>query len=181
MTLARIKERLSPNPLLGTTGNVLDVGSCGNGCLVPAGPTPFGIEISPALTDSGRPYFEARGGTVICAPAVHGLDSFENDFFSAALLRSYLEHEEAPRTVLEKVFARLRPGGVAFVRVPNYGSVNRRLLGLSWCGFRFPHHVNYFTSRTLRDLARRVGFRYRRTNWYSIFDDNLIVELTKAS
>lgn len=178
MGIARMRERRRRSPLSGTTGNVLDIGCC-NGCGIPPGPTPFGIEISAVLAAHGRPLFEARGGTVICAPAVEGLDAFEDGFFSAVLLRSYLEHEERPRAVLEKVFARLKAGGIAFVRVPDYGSINRRLFGRSWCGFRFPDHVNYFSDATLRDLARRVGLRYRRTNWYSILDDNLIVELTK--
>lgn len=46
-------------------------------------------------------------------------------------------------------------------------------------GFRFPDHVNYFTSRSLRSLAESVGYAYSRTNWLSAFDDNIIAVLKK--
>jgi hypothetical protein len=44
------------------------------------------------------------------------------------------------------------------MKTPNYASLNRRLMGMRWSGFRFPDHVNYFTPATLRELARRAGF-----------------------
>jgi SAM-dependent methyltransferase len=158
---------------------VLDIG-CGDGCRIPEGPTPFGIEVSQGLAMQARPHFQARGGDVVHAPALTGLDSFSNDTFTAIIMRSYLEHEAQPRAVLTKAFARLDKGGVVYVRVPNFGSVNRRVMGARWCGFRFPDHVNYFSGKTLRKLAEQIGFKYRRINWYSLLDDNLIVELHKA-
>ncbi|MEI9902360.1 MAG: class I SAM-dependent methyltransferase [Hyphomicrobium sp.] len=163
---------------LGLTGNVLDIG-CGGACRIPAGPIPFGIEISAGLAQQAAGAFSARGGNVIHAPAIDGLDVFEDRFFSAILMRSYLEHESQPRLVLEKAFRKLAPGGSVFVRVPDYGSINRRFMGARWCGFRFPDHVNYFTGRSLRSLAESVGFEYSRTNWHSIFDDNIIALLKR--
>jgi hypothetical protein len=44
------------------------------------------------------------------------------------------------------------------VKVPNFASVNRRLRGNRWCGFRFPDHVNYFTPATLARLAHEAGY-----------------------
>ncbi len=165
---------------LGQTGNVLDIG-CGEGNRLPPTVTPFGIEISSGLAEQARPGYEAKGGKVICAPAVDALDQFDDNFFSAILMRSYLEHEEKPRAVLEKAFKRLKPGGVIYVRVPNFGSINRRVRGVKWCGFRFPDHVNYFTGTSLKSLAGSIGFAYHRKNWHSLFDDNLIVELSKPA
>ena len=165
---------------LGMTGNVLDVG-CGVNCRIPDGPTPFGIEISAALAKQAAPSFEQRGGRVVHAPATEGFDDFPDGFFSAVLMRSFLEHESQPRLVLQRAFRKLAPGGAIYVRVPDYGSVNRRLMGSKWCGFRFPDHVNYFTSRSLRKLAENVGFVYSRTNWLSAFDDNIIAVLKKPT
>jgi len=42
-----------------------------------------------------------------------------------------------------------------------------------------PDHVNYFTGRSLRRLAESTGFTYRRINWLSPFDDNIIAILTR--
>lgn len=165
---------------LGLSGRVLDIG-CGGACRVPQGPIPFGIEISKALAVQAQPSFAARGGSVIHGAAIDGLDAFDDGFFSAILMRSYLEHESQPRQVLEKALRKLAPGGVVFVRVPDYGSINRRVMGARWCGFRFPDHVNYFTRLTLGSLAASVGFQFLCTNWLSIFDDNIIAVFTKAS
>lgn len=165
---------------LGKAGNALDIG-CGGACRLPPGLTPFGIEISSALASHARPLFEARGGTVYCTPAIEGLQRFDDNFFHAIMMRSYLEHEEHPRAVLEAGFRKLAPGGVIYVRVPDFGSVNRRLRGAKWCGFRFPDHVNYFTGRSLSALARGIGYAYRRKNIFSVLDDNLSVELLKPA
>lgn len=171
-------DRYRRRHVLGLTGNVLDVG-CGGSCRVPAGPIPFGVEISSALATQAAPAFAARGGSVVHASAVDGIDTFADSFFSAILMRSYLEHEIQPRLVLQKAFRKLASGGKVFVRVPDYGSVNRRVAGKHWCGFRFPDHVNYFTGRSLRRLAESTGFTYRRINWLSPLDDNIIAILTR--
>ena len=178
MKLAHVRDRLRRDRVLAVSGNVLDIG-CSGGCRVPAGPTPFGIEVSRALAERAQPEFRARGGFVVNSAALDGIDKFSDAFFSGILMRSYLEHESQPRLVLEKAFAKLTRGGRIYVRVPNFGSLNRRLLGAKWCGFRFPDHVNYFTGTSLRRLTEQIGFRYRRLNGYSLFGDNLIVELTK--
>jgi SAM-dependent methyltransferase len=178
MKLGHWIDRKRSAKTLGMTGNVLDIG-CGGTCRVGPGPTPHGIEISKGLARMAEPAFAARGGRVIHAPALDGLDAFEDGFFTAILMRSYLEHEAQARAVLEKAFAKLAPGGTVYVRVPDYGSINRMIRGAQWCGWRFPDHVNYFTSVTLRRLAEEIGFKYRRINWLSPLDDNVIAELRK--
>ncbi len=105
--------------------------------------------------------FRARGGRAVCAPAVVGLRSFADASFDVATLRSYLEHEHDPLAVLRAVRSLLNRSGVAFVKVPNYGSLNRRVRGARWCGYRHPEHVNYFTARTLRARAAMAGFKSR--------------------
>jgi Methyltransferase domain len=91
-------------------------------------------------------------------PCVEGLRRFPQDFFAAASLRSYLEHETEPLPVLRTLQKVLAPGGFAVVKVPNYGSLNRVLMGRRWCGFRYPDHLNYFTPNTLVAMADKTGF-----------------------
>jgi SAM-dependent methyltransferase len=174
--ITRQFRRRAPVP----TGVGLDIG-CGEDCRLPAGQIPYGIEISSALTALSKPKFVRRGGDVHCAPAIEGLGKFNDNFFDTILMRSYLEHEENPRSVLEKAFAKLKPGGIIYVRIPDFGSINRRVMGTRWCGFRFPDHVNYFTDASLRKLSSSIGFTYVRKNWASVLDDNLDVELVKPA
>jgi len=175
-TIGKLIDNAGLRRSIGSTGRVLEIG-CGQTTRIPSGATPYGIEISEALVRQAAPVFTARGGKVIHAPAVSGLTQFPDGFFDAVVMRSYLEHEAQPRLVLKETRRTLKHGGIVYVRVPNFGSLNRRVMGTNWCGFRFPDHVNYFTPKDLKRLAATCRFTYRRINWLSPFDDNLIVEL----
>ena len=142
-------------------GNVIDLG-CGNGGQLnelPGDYIPYGIEISTEAARRAQENFTARGGVVVNDAVLTGLERFPENYFNAAVLRSYLEHELQPRAVLEVLFPHLSPGGVALVKVPNYGSVNRWIMGRRWSGFRFPDHLNYFTPAGLRAMAESCGYR----------------------
>lgn len=178
LKLGKLVDRARHTNAVPATGRVLEIG-CGPSTRIPPGPTPYGIEISKALSERARPVFEGRGGAVYHEPATEGIERFEDDFFDSILMRSYLEHEAQPRLILERAFRRLKPGGTILLRSPNYNSANRYIRGSEWCGFRFPDHVNYFTPRSLKALAASVGYEFRWINWMSLFDDNLIVELKK--
>jgi SAM-dependent methyltransferase len=141
-------------------GPVLDVG-CGGGVNLvppPEGFIPYGIEISKSLAAAADAAFRPYGGKCLQAPAAEGLASFPRGFFHGALLIGYIEHEFYPREALTALRGALADGAVVVVKTPNFASLNRRLMGMRWSGFRFPDHVNYFTSASLREIARRAGF-----------------------
>ena len=85
-----------------------------------------------------------------------------------AMLIGYLEHEYYPRESLTQLRQVVAEDAVVVVKMPNYASINRRVMGLRWSGFRFPDHVNYYTPATLREMARRAGF----TTHYGWSDTN---------
>lgn len=68
-----------------------------------------------------------------------------------------LEHLLDPGGALDLVHAALRPGGVAYLTVPDAGSAVARLLGERWWSV-LPMHVQYFTRTSLGHLLRRHGF-----------------------
>ncbi|MEL7059577.1 MAG: class I SAM-dependent methyltransferase [Acidobacteriota bacterium] len=145
-------------------GRVLDVG-CSNGPTLRQLPdryTPFGVEISPILGAESDVLCRARGGHVEICDALAGLERFGDATFTVVSMESYLEHETRPRDVLAQVRRVLAPGGKLVVKVPNFGSLNRRLRGADWPGFRFPDHVSYFTPTTLRDAMLRAGLEIDR-------------------
>ncbi len=141
-------------------GPVVEVG-CGGGVNLlppPQGFVPYGVEISNSLAAAADAAFRPFGGTCIRAPAVEGLAAFPRGFFHGGLLIGYIEHEFLPREALAALRGALGADAVVVVKTPNFASINRRLMGMRWSGFRFPDHVNYFTPRTLREIARRAGF-----------------------
>lgn len=165
-------------------GNVIDIG-CGNGAQMlglERAFVPHGIEVSAELSQQAQQVFQSLGGFVVHAPSLEGLQQCASDYFSAATLRSYLEHEMYPQPVLKEIFRILQPGGVALIKVPNYGSLNRRIMGRDWCGFRFPDHLNYFTPATLKAMALRVGFIVKYGLTYKLpTSDNMYIRLIKPA
>jgi SAM-dependent methyltransferase len=155
-----IAEMAAPGP-------VLDVG-CGKGtqlAKLPARYIPYGIEISAGQAAYAQETVAQRGGAIMVQPGATGLAQFPAGFFSGIMMRSYLEHESQPREALLGAAHALAAQGVLIIKVPNYGSLNRRVFGRRWCGFRFPDHMNYFTPDTLTRLCAECGLGVRQFSW----------------
>jgi SAM-dependent methyltransferase len=154
-------------------GRVLDVG-CGGGQTVPEPFIPFGIEVSEALARQANVHMEARGGRTIHAPAINGIAQFPDAYFSGVILQGFIEHEKHPKPLLHEVRRVLADNGAVYVRTPNYASINRRVMGANWCGFRHPDHVNYFTPATLKKMTADCGFTLRLLSALRLPFDDLI-------
>ena len=108
------------------------------------------------------------------------MDEFEDGFFDGVIMRSYLEHELHPREVLLATHKKLRPGGVIYIKVPNFGTLNRMVRGVDWCGFRFPDHLNYFDVSAMKRLAEETGYKFELKNKLTrLTNDNMHVFLTR--
>jgi 2-polyprenyl-3-methyl-5-hydroxy-6-metoxy-1,4-benzoquinol methylase len=75
-----------------------------------------------------------------------------------------LEHLPEPAAIMKKAFGLLNPGGVLFIKVPNYKAqlLKQRIarqIGLSKVGIMANYaHINHFSARSLRLLLNRSGF-----------------------
>jgi len=168
-----------------TPGNVLDVG-CGDGGAISELDSihiPHGIEISRALASFAQERISDRGGRVVHNDALSGLGDFPSDYFSGVLLSAFLEHEMNPAALLAEVHRTLLPQGRCIIKVPNFGSLNRKLRKKKWCGFRLPDHVNYFTPENLAGMCNKAGFNIEK---FDIADrlptsDNMWIVIQKPS
>ena len=140
-------------------GRVIDVGCSSAERLLslPAQYETLGIEVSRELARRAEANLATRNGTVIHAPAIEGLAKIEAATVTGVFMRSFLEHEHRPAALLEQVARVLKEDGIAIIKVPNFASVNRRVMGSRWCGFRFPGHVNYFAPASLKSMVEEVG------------------------
>lgn len=154
-------------------GRVLDVG-CGLGRTIPEPFTPFGIEVSKVQAHEANAYMATRGGRTVHAPALEGIAEFPDGHFTGVLLHGFIEHEKRPKELLREVRRVLADQGAVYVRTPNYGSINRRVMGGKWCGFRHPDHVNYFALGSLRRMAADCGFSLQPLSLLRLPLDDLI-------
>lgn len=127
---------------------------------------PVGIEISAAQARTADGHLQPFGGHCLQASALEGMQTVADDSADLIILCSFLEHEVQPLPLLRACRRALSPDGVIIIKVPNFGSLNRRLRQDRWCGFRYPDHVNYFTPRTLRAAIERSGLRVARMNFF---------------
>ncbi len=163
------------------SGNMLDVG-CADFRKSYLGFNHFGIEISQELAGVADRNMQKTGGYCIHGPGAEAIWKFEADFFDAIIMRSYLEHEEDPLTVLKGAARALKRDGAIYARVPNFGSLGRRLFGTKWCGFRYPDHVNYFTVEDLKRIAASAGLAVKLLNPLRLkIDDNINALLVRVS
>lgn len=126
-------------------GRVLDIGA-GEGYLIDA-LAGLGREADGIDRDSAHPRVEDRP-----------LDSVEGDF-AAIVLWHALEHLPDPRRTVEIAAARLKPGGLIVIAVPNYGSLQARIFGDEWLHLDLPRHLTHLRADALSAGLVRTGLR----------------------
>ncbi|HLJ69057.1 MAG TPA: class I SAM-dependent methyltransferase [Chloroflexota bacterium] len=136
-------------------GVVLDVG-CGRGELLGElrrrGWRTIGTERNAAAAAYAR---DALGLDVrAAAPRELGLPPGSVD---VVVLWHVLEHVPDPAGLLAEVSGLLRPGGLALIAVPDFGSPEARLGGPSWFHLDVPRHLNHFDGLALRRLLTAAG------------------------
>lgn len=152
-------------------GAILDVG-CGTGELLKVardrGWRVEGIEPSREFAEVARRLTDApiHVGFFEDAP-------LEPESFDAVWMAGVLEHVVDPKVVCERLRWILRPGGVAFIEVPNEdglvfqaGNWYLKLRGQKWVTnlspMFEPFHISGFGPRSFRVLCRKTGFEIVR-------------------
>lgn len=138
-------------------GRVLDIG-CGRGHLLRAfqlrGWEVTGTEMSESAAAYARQHLKlpVRIGNIAEMDLAAG-------GFDVVIMWHVLEHFERVGDALREVHRLLRPGGVFFVAVPNFGSLEARAAQDKWFHLDVPRHLTHFTEPTLMRLLERSGFR----------------------
>jgi len=78
--------------------------------------------------------------------------------FNLILMLNLIEHVADPESILSKAAAMLSPGGVIWVKTPNFESLDARLFRhRSWAGYHAPRHFVLFNKASFEKLAKRSG------------------------
>jgi SAM-dependent methyltransferase len=155
--LRPLKHRAMPVAFPGDAP-VLDIG-CGNGQrlleLQHRGCTTlFGVEPTEAAAVQARLHTKADIRACLLEQA-----DLPKGYFKLIIMNQVLEHVPSPSETLRHLRSLLRQDGQLYLTVPNYGSLEARLLGSCWAGLQAPAHLHHFTPRPLRRLIEQAGFR----------------------
>jgi 2-polyprenyl-3-methyl-5-hydroxy-6-metoxy-1,4-benzoquinol methylase len=141
---------------------LLDVG-CSSGAFVltarELGYRAQGVEPAPAAAESAR----AQGAPVFTGTLQDA--RFPPDRFDAITLFEVIEHVVEPLPLLRECHRILRPEGVLLIGTGNTRSWTVRSMGARWDYFsiaRHGGHVSFFSTVSMRILAKRTGFRVVR-------------------
>jgi len=150
-------------------GPVLDVG-CGRGMMLSymreLGYEAHGLELSETAAHHARHILklEVATGDFINSP-------HERSRYNAAIFCHTLEHFSNPVAAIARAYEILKPGGVLWIAVPNYGSWQARLFGRHWFHADVPRHYFHFTVKSLDAILQRHRFRVVQLDHFS-FEQN---------
>lgn len=85
--------------------------------------------------------------------------------FDVVTLLHVIEHLPDPQQTLRQTYRVLKPGGLIYIRTPNWRSIAARLFRTYWIGADAPRHYFLFTPSTLSKILVRAGLVPKR--WYT--------------
>lgn len=149
----------------GGKGRVLDIG-CGRGLLL----NQFkkrGWEVQGTeLDDKSAAYPREALGLPVRTGELREMN-FPGEHFDAVMMWHVLEHVPAVSDLMMEVSRILKPGGVFFVGVPNFGSVEARIAKAGWFHLDVPRHLNHFTKSVLLKELSDAGFAAREFSYFA--------------
>lgn len=85
--------------------------------------------------------------------------SYADESFDFITMSQLLEHIPDPAAFLQRVSQKLKPTGQIIMSFPNIDGWNRRHSGKKWINWHIPYHINFFTPKSLRQLADHTGLK----------------------
>lgn len=159
---------------------VLDYG-CGAGAslleIEALGAEAYGIEADPNVQQViDKLGLRIHIGTLDDAP-------FDGVLFDLIVLNQVLEHIPHPETLLEKLRARLKPGGKLVLSFPNADSIFARFFKRTWINWHIPYHLHHFNPNSARLFLERCGWKVvsLRTitpNLWTVLQFRAVIETT---
>lgn len=137
-------------------GKILDVGCATGNFLYYAkkrGWQVYGFDVSEFAVRCTQ---ERTNATV--ATGSLGPGTFPEEFFDVVTLHHVLEHIEDPRAFLnDSLLPLLKHDGIVLIEVPNFSSLEARVLRGEWQDLRPEQHLWHFTPKALKAILKGVG------------------------
>lgn len=156
LTIKRYNELLDKFEPYKKTNKILDVG-CGIGYFLEEakkrGWDVYGTELSQKSANICiEKGITIKGSTL---DAKH----YTPEMFDVITSFEVIEHINNPQIELRNFNTILRKGGLVYITTPNFNSLLRYRLKSAYNIITYPEHLSYYTSKTLKILFHRFGFK----------------------
>ena len=112
-----------------------------------------GIEIQADVAAKGRARgYDVLEGTLETADLTGHVGRYD-----VVSMNHVLEHVVEPRTMLERSFDLLQPGGYVIGQLPTVSSWENRIFGRNWGGYHYPRHLQIPSRSGLAGLLSDIG------------------------
>ena len=158
-----LKDRGIPKPAI---PRVLDFG-CGWGHFLRIAKG-LGWEVSGVELEAKRANEANRQGLSVFNGTLKEA-KFPDNFFDVITAFQVLEHLTDPSEILDALWLKLKDRGIIVVSVPNYGSLEAKILRRRWQGFHPVEHIYYFDFRSLKKILEKNRFTMIKKPYMSKF------------
>jgi len=153
-----VNQALPRSPL-----SVCDIG-CGNGWLLEelrkSGHDAVGVEIDPLAREAA-----VRRGLRVVEGTAESLPALPAAAFDVVVMSHVLEHTIDPLRAIANAARLLKAEGRLIIEVPNNACASLSDRGVAWPWLDVPRHLNFFTGRSLRAIARSANLELVRFEW----------------
>jgi len=158
------------------TGKLLDVGAAAGHFMETAlerGWDAYGVELSPFGIEYAKNELKIKNIYKM------GLleQKFDGDFFDAITMWDVIEHLKNPLDIVKEAYRILKPGGMIFVYVPNFDSVEVAVCKEKCDTIVADAHLIYFTTATIKELLQKADFNVVYTDTVGLDIDHTIFNI----
>ncbi len=94
-------------------------------------------------------------------------NDFSDAFFDAVTMFHVIEHLDQPRETLQTIGQIVKPGGIAYISMPNIDSWQSRLFKGKWLHLDPPRHVFFLSPQHLKHEMQRLGFTLEKERYFN--------------
>ena len=148
--IQKFYEKLSEHP------KILDFG-CGSGKFLDKAMRSGCETIGMDFSEVALAQVASRGHRAFSVDEV-GWNGIADGSIKLTRMNHVIEHLYNPFAVLQRLHAKMSPGGFVHIATPNSDSKSARIYGQHWFSLDCPRHIVLFTPATLQTLVARAGF-----------------------
>ena len=168
----------------GVKGKILDVGAGVPTFLVNMGARGWDVFAQELSGSQGKKIAKAIGDHKVFVGDFEEILLPKNNF-DVITFWHVLEHVKFPSETITKAAKLLKSGGQIFIEVPNFDSVNLKMMRGNYSLLSIPAHLFYYNSKSLKRLFNNCGFKVK-TVYYPLkynltFSSSLLRLLQKTS